>query len=67
MSSLFCFGFIKVRGGELMSGANYMGDPEKRVKDLFALVRQKSPCILLLDESDAVVWGGDQTSIKILA
>ncbi|HYY90739.1 MAG TPA: AAA family ATPase, partial [Candidatus Dormibacteraeota bacterium] len=34
-------GFIKVRGGELMSGANYMGEPEKRVKDLFGLVRQK--------------------------
>ncbi len=60
-------GFIKVRGGELMSGANYMGDPEKRVKDLFALVRQKSPCILLLDEADAIFWGGDPSSNKILA
>jgi len=60
-------GFIKVRGGELMSGANYMGDPEKRVKDLFSLVRQKSPCILLLDEADAIFWGGDPTSNKILA
>ncbi len=60
-------GFIKVRGGELMSGANYMGDPEKRVKDLFSLVRQKSPCILLLDEADAIFWGGDPNSNKILA
>jgi len=60
-------GFIKVRGGELMSGANYMGDPEKRIKDLFALVRQKSPCILLLDEADAIFWGGDPSSNKILA
>jgi len=60
-------GFIKVRGGELMSGANYMGDPEKRVKDLFGLVRQKSPCILLLDEADAIFWGGDPSSNKILA
>src|SRR5712692_5681409 len=60
-------GFIKVRGGELMSGANYMGDPEKRVKDLFSLVRQKSPCILLLDEADAIFWGGDPSSNKILA
>src|SRR2546422_135845 len=60
-------GFIKVRGGELMSGANYMGDPEKRVKELFALVRQKSPCILLLDEADAIFWGGDPNSNKILA
>ncbi|TMI37733.1 AAA family ATPase [Candidatus Bathyarchaeota archaeon] len=60
-------GFIKVRGGELMSGANYMGDPEKRVKDLFGLFRQKSPCILLLDEADAIFWGGDPSSNKILA
>src|SRR5438093_11208697 len=60
-------GFIKVRGGELMSGANYMGDPEKRVKELFALVRQKSPSILLLDEADAIFWGGDPSSNKILA
>ncbi len=60
-------GFIKVRGGELMSGANYVGDPEKRVKELFALVRQKSPCILLLDEADAIFWGGDPSSNKILA
>src|SRR5881296_529321 len=60
-------GFIKVRGGELMSGANYMGDPEKRIKDLFAMVRQKSPCILLLDEADAIFWGGDPSSNKILA
>ncbi len=60
-------GFIKVRGGELMSGANYMGDPEKRVKELFALIRQKSPCILLLDEADAIFWGGDPSSNKILA
>src|SRR5438445_10633160 len=50
-----------------MSGANYMGDPEKRVKDLFSLVRQKSPCILLLDEADAIFWGGDPSSNKILA
>ncbi len=48
-------------------GHNYMGDPEKRVKDLFSLVRQKSPCILLLDEADAIFWGGDPSSNKILA
>src|SRR5438046_10106345 len=60
-------GFIKVRGGELMSGAHYMGDPEKRVKDLFGMVRQKSPCILLLDEADAIFWGADPPSNQILA
>jgi hypothetical protein len=30
-------------------------------------VRQKSPCILLLDEADAIFWGGDPSSNKILA
>jgi len=50
--------FIKVRGGELMSGASYMGEPEKRIKDLFSLARQRTPCILFLDEADAIFWGG---------
>jgi SpoVK/Ycf46/Vps4 family AAA+-type ATPase len=59
--------FIKVRGGELMSGATYIGEPEKRVKDLFALARQRSPCILFLDEADAIFWGADPTGNKILA
>ena len=59
--------FIKVRGGELMSGASYIGEPEKRIKDLFALTRQRAPCILFLDEADAVFWGADPTGNKILA
>ena len=59
--------FIKVRGGELMSGASYIGEPEKRIKDLFGLARQRAPCILFLDEADAVFWGADPTGNKILA
>ena len=59
--------FIKVRGGEVMSGAAYIGEPEKRIKDLFALARQRSPCILFLDEADAIFWGADPTGNKILA
>jgi len=59
--------FIRVRGGELMSGASYMGEPEKRIKELFALARRKSPCILFLDEADAIFWGVDSTTNKILA
>jgi ATP-dependent Lon protease len=59
--------FIKVMGGELMSGAHYIGEPEKRIKDLFALARQRSPCILFLDEADAIFWGADPTGNKILA
>jgi len=59
--------FIKVRGGELMSGASFMGEPEKRIKDLFALARQRAPCILFLDEADAIFWGADPAGNKILA
>lgn len=59
--------FIKVRGGELMSGASYHGEPERRIKELFALARQRSPCILFLDEADAIFWGGDSASNKLLA
>lgn len=59
--------FIKVRGGELMSGASYYGEPERRIKDLFALARQRSPGILFLDEADAIFWGGDAGSNKLLA
>jgi len=59
--------FIKVRGGELMSGASYHGEPERRIKDLFALARQRSPCILFLDEADAIFWGADPVSNKLLA
>ena len=59
--------FIKVRGGELMSGASFQGEPEKRINDLFALARQKAPCILFLDEADAIFWGADPSSNKLLA
>jgi hypothetical protein len=50
-----------------MSGASYMGEPEKRIKDLFSLARQRTPCILFLDEADAIFWGADPTGNKILA
>jgi len=59
--------FIKVRGGELMSGASYHGEPERRIKELFGLARQRSPCILFLDEADAIFWGADSASNKLLA
>jgi SpoVK/Ycf46/Vps4 family AAA+-type ATPase len=59
--------FLKVRGGELMSGASFIGEPEKRIKDLFALARQKTPCILFLDEADAIFWGADPGGNKVLA
>ncbi len=59
--------FIRVRGGELMSGASYVGEPERRIRELFGLARQKSPCILFLDEADAIFWGPDPASNRVLA
>lgn len=50
-----------------MSGASFVGEPEKRIKDLFSLARQKSPCILFLDEADAIFWGADPSTNKVLA
>lgn len=45
--------FISVKGPELLS--KYVGESERAVRELFALARQASPCIVFLDEIDALV------------
>jgi transitional endoplasmic reticulum ATPase len=45
--------FVSVRGPELLS--KYVGDSERGVREIFAKVRQASPCILFLDELDSLV------------
>jgi transitional endoplasmic reticulum ATPase len=45
--------FISVKGPELLS--KYIGESEQGVRELFARARQAAPCIVFLDEVDALV------------
>ncbi len=45
--------FISVRGPELFS--MYVGESEKKVREIFKKARQASPCIIFFDEIDALV------------
>lgn len=44
--------FISIKGPELTS--KWFGESEKKVRDLFKKARQASPCIIFLDEIDAL-------------
>ncbi|MBU2639325.1 MAG: CDC48 family AAA ATPase [Nanoarchaeota archaeon] len=44
--------FISIKGSELIS--KYVGESEKKVREIFRKANQSSPCILFLDELDAV-------------
>ncbi len=45
--------FISVKGPQVMS--KYVGEAERAVREIFKKARQASPCILFLDELDALV------------
>ncbi|VVB89495.1 VCP-like ATPase [uncultured archaeon] len=44
--------FISIRGPQLLS--KWLGDSEKAIRDVFKKARQVAPCILFLDELDAI-------------
>ncbi|KAH0483976.1 MAG: uncharacterized protein KVP18_004574 [Porospora cf. gigantea A] len=44
--------FINVKGPTLFS--KYVGDSEKQVRDVFARARRNAPCVIFLDEIDAI-------------
>ena len=57
--------FIAIRGPQLMS--KYVGESEKGVREVFKKARQASPCILFLDELDALApprGSGDTTHVS---
>lgn len=45
--------FIAVKGPELLS--RYVGDSEKRLREIFSKARQAAPCVIFFDEIDALV------------
>ena len=55
------FNFISIKGPELLS--KWVGESEKGVREIFRKARQAAPCIIFLDEVDALVprrgSGGD--------
>ncbi len=62
--------FIAVRGAQLLS--RYLGDSERAVAAVFAKARLSAPCILFLDELDAIApargaSGGDTATARIVA
>ena len=44
--------FLKLAGTNLVQ--MYIGDGAKMVRDAFELAKEKSPCIIFIDELDAV-------------
>jgi transitional endoplasmic reticulum ATPase len=55
--------FISVKGPQLLS--KYVGESERAVRELFARARQAAPCIIFLDEVDALAprRGGDLSPV----
>lgn len=47
------FNFISIKGPELLS--KWVGESEKGVREIFRKARQAAPCIVFLDETDALV------------
>ena len=47
------FNFISIKGPELLS--KWVGESEKGVREIFRKARQAAPCIIFLDEVDALV------------
>ncbi len=45
--------FISVKGPALLS--KYVGDSERRLRDVFRKARQAAPCIIFFDEIDALI------------
>ncbi len=57
--------FISVKGPELIS--KWVGESEKGLREVFKKAKQASPCIVFLDELDAIApmrgWGGGESHV----
>ncbi|KAL0236636.1 hypothetical protein PCE1_000034 [Barthelona sp. PCE] len=52
--------FIPVRGPELFD--KYVGESERKIRDLFTKARQSSPCIIFFDEFDSLAGNRSRSS-----
>ncbi|MBV0923814.1 ATP-binding protein [Halomicroarcula limicola] len=52
--------FVEVTPADVTS--KYMGEPAKRVEELFAIARANAPCILFIDEIDGIAGSRDGDS-----
>jgi len=61
--------FIAVTSADLLS--KWLGEAEKCVKCLFELARERQPCIIFIDEIDAICGqrndSGSESSTRVLA
>lgn len=57
--------FISIKGPEVFS--KYVGESEKTIRELFRKARLASPCIVLIDELDAIasMRGGDEGGARV--
>ncbi|NPA76152.1 MAG: CDC48 family AAA ATPase [Candidatus Diapherotrites archaeon] len=55
--------FISVKGPEILS--KWVGESEKAIREIFTKARQAAPCVVFIDEIDAIAprRGGDDTHV----
>ena len=68
VASTYGLSFVSVNGPELLN--SYLGESEKAVRELFSKARAASPCVLFLDELDAIAIrrgaGNDATVDRVI-
>ena len=68
VASTYGLSFVSVKGPELLQ--SYLGESEKAVRDVFGKARAASPCVLFLDELDAIAIrrgaGNDATVDRVI-
>ncbi|KAF2208118.1 hypothetical protein CERZMDRAFT_114831 [Cercospora zeae-maydis SCOH1-5] len=57
VANSYNFNFIAIKGAELIS--KYVGDSEKKVREVFAKARAAAPCVIFFDEIDAIATSRD--------
>ncbi|USW55696.1 Putative AAA+ ATPase domain, ATPase, AAA-type, core, AAA ATPase, AAA+ lid domain-containing protein [Septoria linicola] len=62
VANSYNFNFIAIKGAELIS--KYVGDSEKRVREVFQKAKAAAPCVIFFDEIDSIGGSRDQDGTK---